>query len=751
MTVGILDNPAEMDAQRELIMRHLFGKRTGYVCIAYGTPSKKDKEFREEYVKYPEDIDKINSLVNRVVHTHNVWFCPMLLDKRSRKKENVSITPGAWSDLDTCEPERLHIDPSIVIESSPGRFQAIWKFEKTVPPDDAENISQRIAYEHADEGADRSGWDLTQLLRMPYTYNYKYASEPLITVVEANTKVYRPADFDESYPQIATYGYLDIPEPQEGELEVLGDIDELIQRNRMKMNPMIWRLYQETPDADWSASIWKLNMMLFEAGFERNEVFAIATHSACNKYARDGRDPKMLWKEVCRAEAKHLSNEHSLTKNYSADVPMITDEERASLEVEDTFIERYITWAKSLGDAAQQYHQAGAFTALSALLAGNVRLPTSFGTLIPNLWFMILADTTLTRKSTAMDIAMDLVMEIDPDVVLATDGSIEGLLTALSMRPGQPGVFLRDEFSGLLEQMTKKDYMAGMPELLTKLYDGKMQKRILRKETIEVKDPILLLFAGGIKDKITSLLTYEQVSSGFMPRFVFITAESDITKVKPLGPPTDFTDNNRQAIYDELADMANHYKKTRKMVVTGSKIEIETAMHYPAKLTPEAWFRYNTLETMMLDIGMDTQRPDIMTPVYDRLCKSILKAAVLLAASEQRTDEIIVEEKHLVRAIGYGENWRTYANEIMNNVGKGQEERRLDNIYNAICREPGIFRSQLMTAYHLSAREASPIFETLEQRNLVSRRKHGRGEQFFPVNPNIKTARLHFTEQEKAV
>src|SRR6185503_18286841 len=175
----------------------------------------------------------------------------------------------------------------------------------------------------------------------------------------------------------------------------------------------------------------------------------------------------------------------------------------------DSFVERYIEWAKSLGDAAPQYHQAGAFTALSALLAGSVQLPTSFGVMKPNLWFMILADTTLTRKSTAMDIAMDLVMEIDDDVIMATDGSIEGLLTSLSTRPGKPSVFLRDEFSGLLEMITKRDYYAGIPELLTKMYDGKMQKRILRKESIEVRDPVLLVFAGGIKDKITGLLSFE--------------------------------------------------------------------------------------------------------------------------------------------------------------------------------------------------------------------------------------------------
>src|SRR5688500_8562350 len=106
---------------------------------------------------------------------------------------------------------------------------------------------------------------------------------------------------------------------------------------------------------------------------------------------------------------------------------------------------------------------------------------------------MILADTTLTRKTTAMDMAMSLLREVDDDVILATDGTVEGLMQAISTRPGRPGIFWKDEFSGLLEAMRKKDYMASMAETLTNLYDHKYQKRQLRKEVIELREPVLLM------------------------------------------------------------------------------------------------------------------------------------------------------------------------------------------------------------------------------------------------------------------
>lgn len=741
MDVIIVD-PA-MDKRRETFLRLVFGNNTGFFCIAYA-PSMKgsgnsNKGFREQWFEYPNQIPEALDLVNKTYQGHNVWFCPQLFHSKRRDKAVVKSTACAWADLDECPPDRLHLEPSLLVESSPDRWQGYWIFEREVDPDDAENVSQRIAYEHAEDGADRSGWDISQLLRMPYTYNYKYPTTPIIAIREANRNRYRLTDWDDDYPQVTGFTYTGEPMPD------VSDIDpvDLLETRKYQMTPTIWRLFQEElpKDESWSERLWKLELMLFEAGFARHEVFAIVRDARCNKYEKKQMSQVLLWKEVCRAHTKYLQNIDALAPKHDATtLELISDEERKAVQRDDTFIERYITWAKSLGDAAPQYHQAGAFTALSSLLAGSVQLPTSFGVMKPNLWFMILADTTLTRKSTAMDIAMDLTMEINPDVMMATDGSIEGLLTSLATRPSQPSVFLRDEFSGLLEMMTRKDYYAGMPELLTKLYDGKMQKRILRKETIDVRDPCLIVFAGGIKNKITSLLSFEHVSSGFMPRFIFITAESDVARVKPLGPPTAWTDDNRTAIQNELQALYDHYHVEQTMSIKGGAVQWQQSKKWDAELTRDAWQRYNVLETFMLDAGMKSMRPDVMTPVHDRLSKSILKSAVLLAASRRMDERVVVEEGDIVRAIAYGENWRHYAVEIMDAVGMNANERQLDNIVRAIQKQPGVSRSLLMQRYHLSAREASAAFETLEQRGLITRTKLGRAET-FEITPRLKATK----------
>jgi hypothetical protein len=739
--VEVLGINADTDTRRERFLRVVFGNLTnGYFCIAYGPKNRDPKKFREEFFHYPNEIPRALELINRVYQGNNVWFCPHLFVGKKRRKETVLYTPSAWSDLDTCEPDNLFIEPTVLIESSPGRYQGLWMFERQVDPDDAEALSQRIAYTHANDGADRSGWDLTQLLRMPFTYNYKYATTPIVTPIEINRKRYRLEDFDEDYAQVSGYAHVEaraLPETTGGL-----SAEDLLESRRLTISPTIWRLYNEklSDEASWSEPLWKLMLYLFEAGYTAEQVFVIVQEAGCNKYARDEAPLRMLWKDVLRAETKFKAQSMPV-EAHKADYiekELVSDEERRDVMSEDSFVERYIEWAKSLGDAAPQYHQAGAFTALSALLAGSVELPTSFGTIKPNLWFMILADTTLTRKSTAMDIAMDLVTEIDEDVVMATDGSLEGMMTSLSTRAGRPSVFLRDEFSGLLEMITKKDYYAGMPETLTKLYDGKMQKRVLRKESIEVKDPCLLVFAGGIKNKITGLLSFEHVSSGFMPRFVFITAESDITRVKPLGPPTSWTDDTRNAIKDELTDLYTYFNRTTPMTIKGTSLTFDARLKFQAKLTAEAWSRYNVLETQMLDAGINMDRSEIMTPVYDRLSKSILKAAVLLACSRQRSDPVVVEESDIIRAAVYGESWRMYVREIMDNVGKGQTERLYDNIIKTIQRKPGVSRSTIMQSYHLSARDTNAVFETLEQRGLITREKQGKREVLWPAQINAR-------------
>lgn len=690
---------------------------------------------QEKFFQFPAQLDVMCADIDKVALTlTHVYFCPQLLASAERVKGKVLKCGVLWADLDTCSPQNMEVPASIVVQSSAGRWQAYWRLTDPLEPLEAEALCRNIAYFHADQGADRSGWDLTQLLRVPYTPNYKYGGigeAPLVVVIDTQKTIYRPSDFGD-YPTYTALKFTENPLPEPDDLPKEDPL-EILQRYRSVLNPQAFGLYNDSPieselgKEKWSGRLWRLGKICAEAGMSPEETFVIMLQSKCNKYARDGRPETSLWREVQKIYVKEVEA-HNLIPTPTAVIPnLITSEEIKLAQSRRTFVERYIDWASEATDAATQYHQAGAFTILSAILGGSVNLPTSFGTIKPNMWFMLAADTTITRKSTALNIAMDLLNEINDNAILATEGSPEGILTALKDRAGQPSIYLRDEFSGLIDQMTRTDYMAGFAELLTKLYDGKQVKRLLRKEEIIVRDPIFVIFCASVKTKLQNLLNDEHVNSGFIPRFVFITAEPDLSRVRPIGPPRPISVEDKERIKDELITIDINFNRPRMIVIPGSNGGTATIKPmFQANLTEEAWDRYNQLETTLINAAIETGLPHL-TPMYDRLAKSTLKAALLIAASRQgEKGDITVDVEDVIHAIYYARNWHAYASEIVNGIGKSPDERMMDRILYFVNTKgaAGVSRSDIMRTFPIDHKKAELYLTTIFQRRQVIVTQH---------------------------
>jgi hypothetical protein len=717
----------ENNTIRERFFEAVFGKSSGYLALA----SKTSKSFKEAFFSYPKDLPKAIEWINRNLSNTDLYFCPHLLSRAQRKKEDVSICPCLWSDLDEIDPDKLSHKPSILLETSPDRYQGLWLLKEPLEPYKAEDLSRKLAYSNK---ADTSGWDLTQYLRIPLTYNEKRAlpgDKPIVTILRQDTKIrYKPEQFSE-LQDAPEFKRVDRPFPEDKIAEI--DPDKVLEKNARKLLPNVFTMYQQAPDSDWSRTLWALQCALLEAGLSVEETFVIAWNSATNKYRRDNRGKLDLWREVLKAQAA-TSFRHETEEPPIEPGDLLTDEERKVVKgLAPTFVERYTEWGRTRSDAASQYHEAGAFTILSALLSEGLVLPTSFGNLIPNLWFMILGDTTLTRKTTAMEMAIEMIQLVYEEAVVATDGSIEGILTAMAARPHQGSVFYRDEFSGLLDAMRKRDYYTGMMEALTKLYDGKYQKRVLRKDTIEIRDPIFVMLCGGIKSRIIELLDTEHIISGFIPRFIFIVADPDMASFRPAGPNNPELKQMSARLVDKIARLKESYSST--VITMVGEQNVETKKTWEAVLSPEAWDRYNAMEKQLVEAGVNSDAPEIYTPTMDRLAKSGLKAAMLLAASRQEPKEkghVAVELRDVLHAISYVEGWKEHSIYVIQNAGKTVSEKRIDRAYDLIKRGRDD-RGALMRSMHLNSREADLLLDTMEQRGMIVRTKYRKSEKFQPV------------------
>ncbi len=722
-------------AIRTQFFDYLFGKDEGFLCIATQPPLDK-KLFKQHFFKWPTERDKLAQFLDQSVFKKNVWFCTSLLEKEIRKKEHCLPGYLVWADLDTCNPDVVEPTPPCIIQSSPMRYQAIWRTDKRLEPYEQEDFNRRIAYKYSENGADPSGWDLTQLLRVPLTYNYKYEREgaetpevKLIRSLEVKTPTILLSGIEK--PKEKGDHPDDIPLPS---VDSLPSAETIIYKYYHNLQRTAFKtLYSTEPDAgaDWSAILWRLLNILMEAGMSNEETFVVALTSACNKYVRDNRPAEHLWRDVLRADLGQKRITLITGAFSSLAMPTISS---GIKEPPSSFITDYKTWASAATDAIEQYHELSAVILLSSVIAGGVRLNTSYGEMVPNLWGLILGDSTLTRKTTAMRMAMDIVADVDKDIILATDGSAEGLLSGLSNRPGQTSIFYKDEVSGFVDSINRKDYLAGMPETLTQLYDvPRLYTRRLRKETIVISNPVFIFFGGGIRDKVYSLLSDEYVLSGFLPRFLVVSGEADLKRIRRTGPATVNTDEARANIVEKMKRLHRLYSGVTTMEVAGQAVEITKQVS--ASLTKQAWEEYGDIEMRMVEAAAGSTINMLALPTFERMSRSLLKIAVLLSAAEKdpEADVLWVTEANVRQAAFYIERWGGHTIDLLHNAGKGMVERTIDKILRTIQKYPDMQRSKLMQAHHLTKREADELLDTLEQRGMIVVTKEGRGQRLRAV------------------
>lgn len=711
--------------------KFLFREEDGYICIATSEGQDK-KSFRQHFFKWPDSNAELVNFIEKNTRQQNVWFCVNLLGKEERKKEYCLPTNLVWADLDECNPVEVRPVPQCVIESSPDRYQAIWRVTDILEPEVASKYSKKVAYFYAKNGADVSGWDLTQLLRVPLTRNYKYKNAPKVELISSIDGFWDIAEFEQiDAPDNLTEDieeYPDVPDPLE-----LPEPEQIIYKFLHNLNKSAFKqLYTIVPEKtdDWSKLMWRLINICIEAGMTDEETFSVALSASCNKYARDDRPIRFLWREVIKAD-RAQARLTLITGEYR---PLVMPEISTGTVVPEmeSFINDYLDWGQEATDALPQYHELGSFIALSSILAQNVRLKTTYGDMIPNLWGLVLGDSTLTRKTTAMRMAVDLIQDLDQDMILATDGSVEGLLQGLSTRPSMTSIFYKDEVSGFFDSINRKDYLAGMQETLTQLYDvPRIYTRRLRKETITISSPIFIFFGGGIKEKVYSLVSDEYVLSGFLPRFLIVSGDADLASIRTTGPATKTVGNKRQKVVGKLADLMENYVRKEEITIVGQKTTVDAVVE--AILTKDAWEVYGDIETQMVKAASGSPLSLLALPTFERLSRSLLKMSILIAASRQVPDngKISINAQDVEFAATFIQKWGTYTIELIQSSGRSTTQRIIDKILNAIERNPGISRGKLMQSYKLLKREMDEIQATLEDRGQIRIQREGRGVRLW--------------------
>lgn len=289
-------------------------QKARFYCISTKTAAGKWKDHffeKEDFGDIPEFLEDHEG--------EDIYFCPHGFKARARQKEEAVLPKMCWADLDEADPRKFkHMKPTIAIESSPGRFVGLWLLDRTV----TENLNKRLSYQL---GADKGGWDVTQVLRFPGTVNFKYRTRPEVRILWSDGDEYEFAEIDRRCAD------LDEEDEETGQ-----SARDILKKYGKKMRPATRRSFVSpvTNGTDRSAVIWKMVKECIEVGMTEEETHILMASTPICKSKYEGRNiTKALNSQIEKAVREKLSGSPKVSKAERDDEDDDDDQEFERIEL----------------------------------------------------------------------------------------------------------------------------------------------------------------------------------------------------------------------------------------------------------------------------------------------------------------------------------------------------------------------------------------------------------------------------------
>lgn len=372
--------------------------------------------------------------------------------------------------------------------------------------------------------------------------------------------------------------------------------------------------------------------------------------------------------------------------------------------MENYFIKDYIDYASEFTDTPSVFLKFGAYSAISAAVGSKVYFEFGDMKVYPNLWIILMAPSSLYRKSTAVGIPIRLLHAGNLDVILPNEFSHESLVEALSVKP--QGLFIFSEFMSLATAL-EKDYMAGAKAFLTEMFDSRSYpyRRKTKGEELVIIDPCVSILAATTIDWFLEKLKEKDLYGGFLTRFIYVPYRNKKDKHYSFSKPANKEKRDALAFYLENVN----------------KIQGEVKFTEDAMSVHDKWYEENCITDLERISGL-------MGSFLNRLQMYLLKLAVIEELCERlpTSGMIHVDGAAMQRAAdsvnGLKKNIEFLCKEELT-FDKYQEHRKkvLRTIANK--EERGISRSSLLSDTRIPRRELEEILQTLEDEEKIKIQK----------------------------
>lgn len=232
------------------------------------------------------------------------------------------------------------------------------------------------------------------------------------------------------------------------------------------------------------------------------------------------------------------------------------------------FLRAYEREMAKYTDAPDVFHAATASTLLAAALTrADYRCLLAGGTPARwmNLWTFLVGDSGESRKSTAVNMGVEVLMRAMPEMRAPDDGSPEGFgkdfVDKERTQKGDASAILVQDEMGLFLMNMQKDYMKSMKGMLMAFYDvPPIYKKQLSREQFTVRKPRLSMLGGVALELLPNLTSSEDWLGGFMGRALIIFAGRTRTQERAATVP----EVTYRGLSNQLLSTVREWQRTRK-------------------------------------------------------------------------------------------------------------------------------------------------------------------------------------------
>ena len=259
--------------------------------------------------------------------------------------------------------------------------------------------------------------------------------------------------------------------------------------------------------------------------------------------------------------------------------------------------------------------------ALGTVLGRSVYVPRPHAPVHMNWYVMLVAESGVTRKSTAVRMARDIVSH-----VLGVDNLLEGKATPEYLfhhltRHSHTAIAV----SELATFLGRESYVIELPALLTDLYDCPKEKRggsITRGEQV-IADAFVTFLTASTPSWLRTSVNPTVIEGGFTSRCLFVHDEKP--KKKIAWPSEGIT---------RVSDLADHLTETAKAAQAIGHIEM-----LPSGMRRfQTWYRQRDTSSIVPFVASFNSREDA----------HVLRMAATLAVND---GTLAIEKKHIDAAI----------------------------------------------------------------------------------------------------